>query len=45
MLYDGTRDYAWDYLLPLGIPGADEEVRKKIINQLQPKYLPIFNKV
>ncbi len=45
MLYDAIADWGWNYALPMGIPVLDVPVRKKVTEKLQPKYLPVFNKV
>ena len=45
VLYDGTRDFAPHYLLPLGMEGQDTEQRNTTLTRIQPTYLPAFNQV
>ena len=45
MVYDASRDMVVNYFLPMGIPGEDERLKKKVMEQVHPRYLPVFNKV
>ncbi len=45
MVYDASRNMVVNYFLPMGIPGEDESLKKKVVEQVQPRYLPVFNKV